>query len=468
MGRVNSKRWLNRAASVIRPRVPDPAGSSSRQDDDAHERVFTRRVIDLAMRVAETMLTVGASVNDVTLAALRIVKAYGVTPAHVDVTYTSVTVSYGRGPDDDPLTVTRVIRGRTNDSTRLQRLVELTTAIEDGLPIDQARSQFAEISTAPHPYRRALIVLANGGIAAGVAIVMGASVIVSVAAFLAAILITVTHQELGKRLLPTFFAQALGALIVTAVAIVLNALQNEVEWIGEVRPSIIVTAGIVVMLAGMSFVGSAQDAIDGYYVTAGARVFEVLLLTLGIVIGITMGLQLGSRLGYGMLLPASAPANGPLPQQLVGVVIIAGAYALSTYASPRAIALACGMGLIGYSAYLAGIWAKLGPASSTGLGALASSFLAILIAKKLRVPALTLTTAAIVPLVPGAAIFRGLLQLTEANGSTAAMMNGAGILLGAAGVAVAIAAGVSLGAFFGRPTRDTIATAARRMRRDST
>lgn len=420
------------------------------------------------MRVAEMMLTVGASVNDVTLAALRIVKSYDVTPVHVDVTYTSITVSYGRGPDDDPLTVTRVVRGRTMDSTRLQRLVELTGAIEDGLPIDRARSQFAEISTAPHPYRRALIVIANGGIAAGVAIVMGASAIITASALLAAMLITLTHQELGKRLLPTFFAQALGALIVTAVAIVLNALQSELSWIGEVRPSIIVTAGIIVMLAGTSFVGSAQDAIDGYYVTAGARGFEVMLLTLGIVIGITIGLQLGSRLGYGMLLPASAPDNGPLAQQLVGVVIIGGAYALSTYASPRAIALACGMGLIGYSAYLAGTWAQLGPAASTGIGALTSSFLAVLIANKLRVPALTLTTAAIVPLVPGAAIFRGLLQLTEANGSTAAMMNGAGILLGAAGVAVAIAAGVSLGAFFGRPTRDTIATAARRMRRDST
>lgn len=465
---MNSKRWLNRAAGVIRPRIPDSAATQSQQENDAHERAFTRRVVDLAMRVAETMLTVGASVNDVTLAALQIVKAYGVTPVHVDVTYTSITVSYGRGADDDPLTVTRVIRGRTTDSTRLQRLVELTSEIEDGLSIDQARARFAEVSTAAHPYRRAVIVLANGAIAAGVAILMGATAIITFAALVAAMLITITHQVLGKRLFPTFFAQALGALIVTAIAIVLNALHGEVDWIGDVRPSIIVSAGIVVMLAGMSFVGSAQDAIDGYYVTAGARVFEVLLLTLGIVIGITVGLQLGARLGYGMLLPSSAPDNGPLHQQLIGVVIIGGAYALSTYASPRAVALACGMGFIGYVAYLAGIWAQLGPAASTGIGALVSSFLAILVAKKLRVPALTLTTAAIVPLVPGAAIFRGLLQLTQADGSTAAMMNGASTLLGAAGVAIAIAAGVSLGAFFGRPTRDTIATAARRMRRDST
>ena len=108
------------------------------EDEVELERAFTRKVVDLAMRVAELMLTVGASVNDVTLAALQITKAYGVTPVHVDVTYTSITVSYHRGTTDDPLAVTRVIRARTVDYTRLQRLIELTAQIENGLDIDAA------------------------------------------------------------------------------------------------------------------------------------------------------------------------------------------------------------------------------------------------------------------------------------------------------------------------------------------
>ncbi|WP_153504617.1 threonine/serine exporter family protein [Cumulibacter manganitolerans] len=456
-------RWLMRAADSIRPRVAQQETGDGETD---LERLTERRVIDLAMRVAETMLTVGASVNDVTLAALHILKRYGVHPAHVDVTYTSITVSYYRGPREDPLSVTRVIQARTTDYTRLQRLAELTSRIDDGLGLDEARAQFAGISAAPHPYRRAVVTLANGGIAGGVAILLGGQPLIVLAAVFSTILITVLQHSLGKRLLPTFFTQALGALIVTGITMVMTALAKDHGWFGEVRPSIIVAAGIVVMLAGMSVVGAAQDAIDGHYVTAGARGLEVVLLTLGIVIGIAAGLRLGSRVGYGFLLSTSAPSLGSLQEQLVGVTVIAASYAVATYAGARAVLLAAAMGLIGWGFYLLGTWAQLGPAAANGLGALAGSFIAVLISRWLRVPALALTTAAIVPLVPGATIFRGLLQLIDANGAPYDMMNGASTLLAAAGVAVAIAAGVSLGAWFGRPTRDTITMAARRLRRD--
>lgn len=437
------------------------------EDEVELERAFTRKVVDLAMRVAELMLTVGASVNDVTLAALQITKAYGVTPVHVDVTYTSITVSYHRGTTDDPLAVTRVIRARTVDYTRLQRLIELTAQIENGLDIDAARKEYTALNAAPLPYRRALITVANGGIAAGVAVLMGASIVITVAAIIATVLITVVQHWLGRRLLPPFFTQAIGALIVTGITMVVTALAKDHDWLGGVRPSIIVTAGIVVMLAGMSVVGAAQDAIDGFYVTAGARAFEVMLLTLGIVVGITIGLQLGSRVGYGFLLSSSAPAFGTPLQQLLGALIIAASYAASTYASPRAIALAAAMGVLGWGCYVVGTWAKLNPALASGFGALVGSFIAVLVARRLRVPALALTTATIVPLVPGSTVFRGLLQLIGADGSTAALMNGTATLLGAAGIGMALAAGVSLGTFFGRPTRDTITTAARRLRRDT-
>lgn len=449
---------------MIRPRVP--AETEPSQDGEL-ERVYARRVVDLAMRTAETMLTVGASVNDVTLAALQVTKAYGVTPVHVDVTYTSITVSLNRGTGEDPLTVTRVVQGRTTDFTRLQRLDELVARVQAGLEIGEARTEFARITRSPHPYRRALITLANGGIAAGVAILLGGSAIITAVALITAVIITVLQHELGRRLLPAFFTQALGALIVTGTAMLMTWLAREHDTLGGVRPSIIVAAGIVVMLAGMSFVGAAQDAIDGYYVTAGARGFEVISLTLGIVVGITAGLQLGKRVGYELLLSSSAPGFGALHQQLIGAALVAVSYAVSTYSSVRVIGLSALMGLLGWGCYLLGGMLALGPAASSGLGALVGSFIAVLVSRRLKVPALALTTAAIVPLVPGTAVFRGLLQLVTANGGTAQLMNGTSTLLGAAGIAMALAAGISLGAFLGRPTRDTIITAARRMRRDS-
>ncbi|WP_163785765.1 threonine/serine exporter family protein, partial [Proteus mirabilis] len=47
---------------------------------------------------------------------------------------------------------------------------------------------------------------------------------------------------------------------------------------GPLPPSLVVGSGIVVLLAGWSLVGSAEDAISGFYVTAGTRAFETVLL----------------------------------------------------------------------------------------------------------------------------------------------------------------------------------------------
>ncbi|MEO6957141.1 MAG: threonine/serine exporter family protein [Antricoccus sp.] len=63
-------------------------------DTAAADQMFTQTVLSLAMRVAETVLTVGASANDVTLTALQITRAYGLRSVHVDVTYNSISVSY--------------------------------------------------------------------------------------------------------------------------------------------------------------------------------------------------------------------------------------------------------------------------------------------------------------------------------------------------------------------------------------
>lgn len=453
--------WLNRAVNAIRPRVPGDAAPPTAEE---LERTYARRVVDLAMRVAESMLTVGASVNAATITALQIVKAYGVAPVHVDITFTSITVSFHSNVGEDPLTLTRVLRARTTDYTRLQRLEELTVNIEKGLDVDEARQQYIEIAGAAHPYRRAVVTLANGILGAGVSIVLNASWMIVLIALLTGMLIVVVQHELSKRQLPAFFIQGLGGFIATLIAMTAISLGRHYEWLGGIRPSIIVSAVIVMLLAGMAVVGAAQDAIDGFYVTAGARLFEVLLLTLGIVVGIATGLKVAAMLGQGFLLPSTAPDLGGVPQQLLGAALIAAGYALSAHSGLRTVLLGTATALIAWVAYLLVTWVGLAVAPASAIGALVASFLAMLVARNLNVPSLALATAGIVPFVPGSTVFRGLQQLFEADGSTAVMMNGISTLMGAAGVGLAIAAGVSLGAYFGRPTRDTIATAVRRLR----
>lgn len=453
--------WLARARMKMRAAGP----SQQPESGAAVDQIRSQRVLDLAMRIAEHMLSSGASANDVTVNTLRIVASYDVKPVHVDVTYTSITVSYHRGDDHEPLTLLRVVHQRTTDFTALEHLHELIRDIEKGLDLDDARKRYAQIAQTPRPYRGAIVTVAHGLLAVGVCLLMGAGPIICAITFVASALVAISQRVLEKWQVPAFFAQAVGALIVTTAAMGVTILAtNGVSAFVDVRPSVIVAAGIVLLLSGMSVVGSAQDALDGYFVTAAGRIFEVMILTLGIVIGITIGLSIGARTGYTFLVSTQQHQQqfGTFGQQIAGACIIALMYAIGNYAGMRTAALSVAMAAVGWLVYLGGQHFDLGLAPSAGLGALVGSILSALIARKLRVPALALTTACFVPLVPGGVVFRGLLEIVQAEGGASGLVTGAATLVGAASIGIALAAGTSLGTFIGRPMRDTLRRAARR------
>ncbi|WP_172669710.1 threonine/serine ThrE exporter family protein [Arsenicicoccus sp. oral taxon 190] len=445
------RRTAAQAARVFRP--SDGTGVLQLSPDEV-DPTTARKVLDLAMRVAEMMLSHGASANDVTVNALRITRAYDLRSVHVDVTYTSIYVSYYRGHDREPLTTFRVVRARSIDYTRLQRLQGLVSRIGEGLPVDEAFDLFAAIVRAPHPYRRWVVTVANAGVAASVCVLLNASPLIILIAFLASAAIDLLMGWLAKKQVPTFFVQALGASIPTLAAIGLMKLAyDQVSWLGDIRPELIVAGGVVLMLSGLSAVGAAQDAIDGYYVTAGARTYEVLVLTLGIVVGILASLQLGDRLGVPVVLSGAAPPVGNLAQQIGGSLLISMFFAASTYAGPRTVVLCGGMGVLGWLGYLGGTLVGLGTVSASALGAFVPALLSVPMARRLQVPSLALITAALVPLMPGSMVYRGILEIVAHTGSKTSFGDGAMTLFNAAGVGMALAAGASLGTYLARPGR---------------
>ncbi|MCF3890969.1 threonine/serine exporter family protein, partial [Salmonella enterica] len=86
---------------------------------------------------------------------------------------------------------------------------------------------------------------------------------------------------------PLFFSQIAGGFVITAVTTVVSALGAAgIPLFTDVQPSIIVVSGIVLMLSGLTVVGAAQDAIDGFALTAGGRILDLTMQTLGVVLGI--------------------------------------------------------------------------------------------------------------------------------------------------------------------------------------
>ena len=430
---------------------------------DGVDQRTARAVIDLAMRMGETLLSTGASASDVVATVLRLTDAYGLRSVHVDVTFTSISVSYHRGPDADPMTVMRGIKVRSTDLTRLERLQRLVRDIADEkVEIDEARIRFRSVISAPHPYRRWVVTASLATVAAAVAALLGGTWIILVLSFVTTAAVDRAQRWLAHRGVAAFFTQVVGGAIPTLVAVgLLAAISAGAPGLAGISPSLVVASGIVVLLAGLSVVGAAQDAIDGYYVTAGARGFEVLVLTLGIVVGIGAILAIAQRSGVSQQFTATASLSTNTVVQVLAAMVVSGAFAISAYAGPRAGFYSTLTGGLGWMAYLGGIRVSLGPAFASAFAALVVGCLAQLVASRLQVPALALTTAGIVPLLPGLVVYQGLFEIVRSTPG-AGLSTGMTTLLGAAGIGMGLAAGVSMGTFLARPLRSGLDRGQRR------
>src|SRR5690625_5150927 len=196
------------------------------------------------------MTATGAPVADVTAALLRLAAAYGVTNCEVDITFISITASIDR--DDDPITKMRVINVRTSDYSRLADLLAMTEDAAAGrLPLERAHAHLEQVLSESHPYRRWVVTLALGAMAAGISGLLGGGWLVALVAALTTAVIDRSLRVLRRWGLPYIFQQAAGAVIATTVAITLLWGQHTFDWDRTLLPpSLVVASGIVVLLAG--------------------------------------------------------------------------------------------------------------------------------------------------------------------------------------------------------------------------
>lgn len=448
--------------SVQRILHTDPSAVAHTEAMPVIDERTVPRVLDLATRIGESMFGVGASAHEVTLAITRVCEAYGLKGVQVDVTYNSITVSFHLSGEVWPETLVRVVRVAAPDHAKLQRVQALVADIDSGLDLESARTAFRVIRRVPFRYQQPVVIVARALLAVGVSILLGASAIIVGLTFVAALAAALTQAGLARVRVPLFFSQIAGGFVTTVVAVAVSALGAAgIEPFVGIRPSIIVASGIVLMLAGLTVVGAAQDAIDGFALTAGGRILDLTMQTLGVVIGILVGLELGSVLGFTMDLPDDPAPFGPLLSVFAGAVIIAVAVAVFNGAGIRIVLVSALLSAITIAGYTAAVALNVHPAGASAVGALLASFVGVLIAHNLHVPSVAVTTAAIVPLVPGVAVFQGLLEMVHSGGSTSGVVGAGGSLIDAAVIGIGLASGASLGLYLGTPVRATLGSVVR-------
>ncbi|WP_249357896.1 threonine/serine ThrE exporter family protein [Nocardia cyriacigeorgica] len=416
------------------------------QPIDLTDDAKVAEVLDLAVRMGEVVLASGTSVNDTTTTVRFIAATYGLARCDVDVTFDAIRIWADRGRSLPPASSMRIVHYRGMDFTRLAAVDRLTRRIRTQVvDPEDARAALDAITSAPHPYPRWVATFGWSLLAASIAVLLGAGALVAVISFAATAAIDRVNRILNRYGLPFFFQHMAGGAIAAAPAIVLATLAEPLGI--DVDPSLIIAAGITVLLSGLQLVGSVQDAITGSPITAAARMLEVVMMTGGIVAGIALALRVGQILGATSppldLTPARVFTD--LPVKLLAGAVAALAYALACYAERRALAAAALSGAVGTVVFLVVQHAGFGPVVSSGAAATIIGLAGGLMARRALTPPLIVAVAGITPLLPGLSVYRGLYGTLNDE-----LLIGANQLLAALGVGCALAAGVTLGEWFDR------------------
>ncbi|KQQ94350.1 hypothetical protein ASF62_09525 [Leifsonia sp. Leaf325] len=410
-------------------------GTAGMSSTDAAD--YTRAVLDIAIRVTEVLFTNGAGAEDAVAAMQAVTHAYGLRNIEADITHTLISLSWENPATYETISRSRNVKYRTLDYHKLTRATELIgRIIEDPPSVPDARRQVASIVGGAPAYPRALRRIGWALVGTGAAFLLGGGLIVAAASFVATLFIDVITSALQKRRVPVFYQSVVGGAIGPLVAAVVYTLDP------GVNPSLVVVATIIMLLAGVTTFGAVHDTLSGFYVTGTARLVEAVLITSGLVAGVLGATLLLTRFGIVLEIDGTmAPSIEGLTVQLIAAVIIVFGFALAVQVPLRAFWAVCLLGAAAELLYLLFIGAESGIVFASAGASVIVGMLAAIAVLVVRVPPLVVVVSALIPLVPGLALFQGLLQVADAD------INGLLSLLTAAAVAAALAAGAILGQY---------------------
>ncbi|WLP89355.1 threonine/serine exporter family protein [Gordonia sp. NB41Y] len=447
--RTAVRRLTGTSTATIDTIEPGTIRIAPRRPIDRFDVASITEVLDLATKIGAVLLDSGTGAIDTADQIRFVARVYGLSDLDVDVTYNTIVVSARRGPTLPPITAMQTVRYRSLDFTRLAQVDRLIRNIRD-VPIapSTAHRMIDKIVDAPHPYRYVVATAAWGLMAAAVSVLLGGGPLVALLAFVTTGATVTLNRWLNRLGTPLFFQQVAGGFIAVVPAALVFQIGGDLGV--TIAPSQVIAAGIVVLLSGLSLVGSVQDAITGAPITGVARFFELLLMTGGIIAGVGMALRMLEA--FGIYLPTITTSTQfaavDVPIRVAAGAVAAMAFALASYAERRALPVAFLAGAIGVGVAAGATFIPVGDVISAGVAAVCVGLLGGLLARRALTPPLVVAVAGITPLLPGLAAYRGLYGILNEQ-----TLEGFTWMASALAIGCALAAGVTLGEFVARSLR---------------
>ncbi|MFG3054282.1 threonine/serine exporter ThrE family protein [Kitasatospora sp. NPDC048239] len=436
--------WPDRMRTLLRtPMSERPAFERTARElhPSASAARNVPRILDLTLRIGELLLASGEAAEDVEAAMLGIAHAYRLDRCEPQVTFTLIGISHQPSLVEPPITADRVVRRRTSDYTRLTAVYELVADITaEQVSVNDAYRRLAAIRRNRHPYPAWVLSLNTGLLAGAATFLVGGRMddkawLVFASAFTAAVLGDRLASSIARRGLPEFYQFVLAAMPAAASGIILSFN----DW--GLRGSVVITGGLFALLPGRALVAAVQDGLTGFYITAAARLLEVIYLVAGIVIGVMLILYLGVGFEARLRPDESLVGVNYPPVQMVAALVLTLAFAMLLQTDRRALAMVTLNSGIGWSSYGVLVYnAGVSPIVATGVAAGLVGLFGQLMARYRYASALPYVTAAIGPLMPGSALYLGMLSFAQGHASGGLVQ-----ISRAAAIAMALAIGVNLG-----------------------
>ncbi|MFD5466111.1 threonine/serine exporter ThrE family protein [Kitasatospora sp. NPDC127059] len=465
-GAGGAVRWPEQMLPLLRtPTTAHPSAGHGEEDDggaDGPAPDEVAAVLGLALLVGELMLACGEAAEDVEAAMLAVARTYRARPCEPQVTFTRVAISYQPGHGEPPVTAERFVRRPAGDYAGLAALFRLVTEITaGGVAVEDAHRRLRAVRRHCRHYPAWVLVLSSGLLAGAATLLVGSRADARAwLVFVSAVVTTMAGALLAALVerhdLPEFYRIAAAATPAAVVGMLMSFNQL------HLRGSVVITGGLYALLPGWPMVAAVQDGLAGFYLTAAARLLEVLYLLAGVVVGVMTVLYIGVNNGADLAAQSgpAAPANPPL--QLAAAVLLALAFAVLLNTEPATLPAVLVNSAAGWTTYSVLVGAGAEPIMATGLAAVLVGLSGQLMARYRGSSVLPFVTAALGALLPGSVLYFGLLAFVR--GEPEAGLSGLGH---ATATAMALAIGVNLGREAARlflPARGPAPTVRRRGR----
>lgn len=413
----------------------------AQEPGEADELVTINLVLDLG----EALFRYGAGALEVETSILAVTSAFGMKNTDVDITNQSIILNWSP-PGKIPYSRVRVVRSWSANFRALSEVHTLVTDIAFGrITRAEAEETLQDIIRDPKPYPR-WVVATSGALFAGLfASYTGAPLLDASLGFLATLLVLAVTRQLTIWRVPEIFTLAVGGFLVTAVALCALTMG------APISTSMVVAGGLMILLPSVRIVSAIQDAINAFPITAAGRLVSSLVAFSGLTAGIMVGVVLTGRAGAPELDVTREIVRIYHPGVLIALVFLTAITAAVVQQAPYRLLLPTGLvAALGFGGVYAGEMMGFGGWFTPILGATVVGALARVVALRLRAPQLVVAVPAMMFMLPGLIVFRGMYQIAISQSSvnrTAGLYE----IFDALIIIMAIAAGIVLGDVLMRP-----------------